>query len=87
MSESGRWRDFSGTHAPETLSPGKAMTRSSQHHTAVRSQRACKTPAVAPITRAVRAALAMSVTMLALSAPAMAAGTCGLAQVARDSHV
>ena len=53
----------------------------------MRNQRARKTPAVAPITRAVRAALAMSVTMLAMSAPALAAGTCGLAQVARDSHV
>jgi outer membrane autotransporter protein len=52
------------------------MTGSSKYHTGARKQRARTTPAVAPVTRAIRAALAMSATMLVLSAPAFAAGTC-----------
>ncbi|HEV8693496.1 MAG TPA: hypothetical protein VGQ93_04805, partial [Lysobacter sp.] len=52
------------------------MTGSSQHHSGARSQRARTTFAVAPVTRAIRAALAVSATMLVLSAPAFAADTC-----------
>jgi len=53
------------------------MTGSSQqHHSGARPQRARTTFAVAPVTRAIRAALAVSATMLALSAPAFAADTC-----------
>ncbi|HEY0662928.1 MAG TPA: autotransporter outer membrane beta-barrel domain-containing protein [Lysobacter sp.] len=63
------------------------MTGSSQHHAGARKQRARTTPAVAPVTRAIRAALAMSATMLVLSAPAFAADTCSYAEVARHSYV
>lgn len=53
------------------------MTGSSQLHTGARKQRARTTPAVAPVTRAIRAALAMSATVLALSVPGVGfAGTC-----------
>jgi outer membrane autotransporter protein len=61
---------------------------SSQHHTGARKLRARTTPAVAPVTRAIRAALALSSTMLALSAPAWAASTCSYyAEVARTGYV
>jgi hypothetical protein len=63
------------------------MTGSSQHHTGARKQRARTTPAVAPVTRAIRAALAVSATMLVLSAPALAADTCSYAEVARSGYV
>ncbi|GAB3389857.1 hypothetical protein [Lysobacter fragariae] len=63
------------------------MTGSSQHHTGARKQRARTTLRIAPVTRAIRAALAVSATMLALSAPAWAADTCRYAQVARHSYV
>ncbi|GAB3371848.1 hypothetical protein GCM10027431_21370 [Lysobacter rhizosphaerae] len=63
------------------------MTGSSQHHTGARKPRARTTPAVAPVTRAIRAALAVSATMLVLSAPALAARPCSFAEVVGNGYV
>jgi hypothetical protein len=63
------------------------MTRTSQRHTDARNPRARTTPAVAPVTRAIRVALAVSATMLALSAPVFAAGTCSHAEIAGSGYV
>ncbi|GAB3350767.1 autotransporter outer membrane beta-barrel domain-containing protein [Lysobacter tyrosinilyticus] len=63
------------------------MTGSSPQHTGARKQRVRTTPAVAPVTRAIRAALAMSATMLVLSGPVLAADTCSYTAVARNSYV
>lgn len=54
-------------------------------HTAAR-KRVRTTLAVAPVTRAIRTALAASATMLVLSAP-VTAGTCNYAEVPRNSYV
>ena len=56
--------------------PGEAMNGSAQN-VGLRKKRNHATPAVAPITRAIRAALAVSATALALSVPGVGvAGTC-----------
>lgn len=57
-------------------------------HSSAPTRRAKAIPAVAPIARAVRAALAVSATVLAFSAPAMAHadGACGLAAAAFSTY-
>ena len=63
------------------------MTGSSPHHTGARVQRARTIPTVAPVARAIRAALAVSATMLALSAPALAGDTCSHMDAARIGFI